>query len=146
MRMTEEQVAAHQARVRNASASTARAPSASLATPSPPKRPKYLNVKTTDLQGVVHDSKGEHTRWQELQLRERAGEITELRRQVKLELIPAQRIDGEIVERAVYWKADFFYKERGEEVWEDKKGFRTAAYILKRKMALYLRGVRIRET
>ena len=51
---------------------------------------KYQNKKIT-IDGVKYDSKKEARRWQELKLLEKAGEIYDLRRQVKFVLIPAQR-------------------------------------------------------
>lgn len=102
---------------------------------------KYGNIKTTTSDGITHDSIREANRWCELKLLERAGKITDLQRQVKFELLPKQ--DGE---RAVYYIADFVYVENGREVVEDAKGKRTKEYILKRKMMLYFKGIKIRET
>jgi len=45
-------------------------------------RSKYRNRKTV-VDGITFDSKREAARWQELKLLERAGEITELERQVE---------------------------------------------------------------
>lgn len=100
------------------------------------KRRKYGNVKVGGF-----DSKKESARYAELELMQRAGEITDLRRQVRIELIPKQA-----GERAVEWLADFVYTENGEEIWEDCKGFRTRDYVIKRKLALWVHGKRIRET
>ena len=118
---------------------------------------KYHNKKIT-VDGETFDSKKEYKRWCELRLAERAGEITELRRQVKYVLIPSQREKvwniekncfevGKVIEREVSYVADFVYKNRlGREVVEDTKGFRTKDYILKRKMMLYFHGIRIQES
>jgi hypothetical protein len=76
---------------------------------------------------------------------QRAGVISDLRLQVPYELIPAQRIDGKVVERAVNYIADFVYMENGVTIVEDAKGCRTKEYILKRKMMLWRHGIRIRE-
>ena len=51
---------------------------------------KYKNKKIT-VDGESFDSKREYRRWCELRLLERAGEITDLQRQFKFVLIPAQR-------------------------------------------------------
>ena len=123
---------------------------------------KYHNIKTRALDGTVTDSIKEARRGQELLLLEKAGKITELRRQVKYELIPAQyetyerygkkgqRLkDGvRLLERKVEYVADFVYTitETGENVVEDTKGVRTADYIIKRKLMLAVRGIRIKET
>lgn len=106
---------------------------------------KYGN-RTVVYQGIKFDSQRELERWLELKLLERAGEITDLQRQVKFELIPSQMYDGKVVERAVNYIADFVYQEKnGNKVVEDTKGMRTKEYILKRKMMLYFCGIRIRE-
>lgn len=107
---------------------------------------KYNNTKIT-VDGQTFDSKKEARRYQELLLLEKAGEIYDLRRQVKFKLIPTQRdeVTGEVVERECSYKADFVYEEVGETVVEDVKGFRTKEYIIKRKLMLYQYGIRIRE-
>ena len=74
---------------------------------------------------------------------------------------------GKVIEQECAYVADFVYKEpvtiettwhsnEGhsgtkivhdfETVVEDTKGFRTADYIIKRKLMLYVHGIRIRET
>lgn len=105
------------------------------------------------------DSKKEARRYQELLLMQRAGKISGLQRQVAFELIPAQRepdqsgprggvIRGKTIERPVKYVADFVYFDRstGEKVIEDTKGVKTPEYIIKRKLMLYLKGYRIKET
>ena len=101
--------------------------------------------KKTQWNGNTYDSKKEARRHAELLLLQRAGEITELDTQVKFELLPAQRIDGKVVERAVSYVADFVYKQDGQKVVEDTKGFKTKEYIIKRKLMLYIHGIRIKE-
>lgn len=108
-------------------------------------RNKYHNRKVTR-DGETFDSVKEYRRFCELRLLERAGAVTDLRRQVKFELIPAQRIDGKVVERACSYVADFVYMENGQQVVEDAKGMRTQEYRLKRKLMLWVHGIRIRET
>lgn len=99
-----------------------------------------------NIDGITFDSKKEANRYCELKLLEKAGEITHLQRQVKYELIPAQRLDGKVVERAVHYIADFVYKDKdGELIVEDTKGFRTADYIIKRKLMLWVYNIRIKE-
>ena len=105
---------------------------------------KYRNQKT-QWNGNIYDSKKEARRHAELLLLQRAGKISELDTQVRFELLPAQRIDGKVVERAVSYVADFVYKQNGLRVVEDTKGYRTKDYILKRKMMLYFHGIRIKE-
>lgn len=119
---------------------------------------KYHSKKIT-VNGITYDSKKEAKRHAELLLLERGGAITGLQRQVRFTLLPAhyeayerygkdgKRLkDGRrCVERAVFYVADFTYKQDGELVVEDVKGIRTKEYILKRKMLLYFRGIKIRE-
>ena len=124
-------------------------------------RRKYGNKKIR-AGGQVFDSKKEYKRFCELSLLERAGEITNLQRQVPYLLIPEQRAPstevykkgsragqpkpGPVLERKVVYIADFVYQENGETVVEDAKGMRTKDYVLKRKMMLYRYGIQIKET
>lgn len=125
---------------------------------------KLRNTKVT-VNGETFDSKKEYNRWCELRILERAGFITELKRQVEYELIPKQvevyerygkngkRLkDGErIIELPVKYIADFEYIQNGKKVVEDVKGYRDpnsatyAKFVLKRKMMLYLKGIRVIE-
>lgn len=109
---------------------------------------KYGNKKTI-LNGEVFDSRKEAQRYGILRLLERAGKITNLRRQVKYVLIPAQRDEkGKLLERECSYVADFVYFDcgLGREVVEDTKGYRTEAYKLKKKMVLWFHGIRIKES
>lgn len=105
---------------------------------------KYYSRKVT-IGGIAFDSQREAYRWRELALPFGAGQITDLQRQVKYELIPAQKINGKVVERACTYIADFVYKENGNTVVEDTKGFKTKDYIIKRKLMLWVHGIRIVE-
>jgi hypothetical protein len=107
-------------------------------------RNKYYSRKVT-IDGIEFDSQKEARRFCELRLLERAGRITELQRQVKFELIPSQKIDGKVVERACTYVADFVYTENGKKVVEDTKGFKTKDYIIKRKLMLHVHGIKIQE-
>ena len=113
---------------------------------------KYRNKRTSGF-----DSKKESKRYQELLLMERAGVISDLKRQVPFQLIPPQREQdtigkrgglhkGALIERAVTYFADFVYEQDGKTVVEDTKGLRTADYIIKRKLMLWVHGIRIKET
>lgn len=103
---------------------------------------KYRNYRANGF-----DSKAEERRWYELSLMEKAGEIKALQRQVKYELIPSQKIDKKVVERAVTYVADFvYYTPDGQLVVEDVKGMKTTDYIIKRKLMLWIHGIRIKET
>ena len=120
-------------------------------------RSKYHNRKITR-DGETFDSIKEYNRYCELKLLERAGEITELRRQVKFKLLPTMREPvcemssqgvfkkGKVIERGVDYVADFVYKNKiGFEVVEDVKGVRTKEYVIKRKLMLYIHHIRIKE-
>ena len=95
------------------------------------------------------DSVHEFTRWQELKLLQRAGEIYDLQRQVPFVLIPTQKdeITGKVIERECKYIADFTYRscKTGRIVVEDAKGAKTKDYIIKRKLMLYRHGISIKE-
>lgn len=107
---------------------------------------KYGNRKMI-VDGIKFDSKLEACRYQELKLMQRAGVISDLKLQVKYELIPAQKIDGKVAERACSYVADFVYYDNQlkQQVVEDTKGMKTKDYVLKRKMMLWFHGIRIKE-
>ena len=102
---------------------------------------KYGNRKLTAPDGQKFDSVKEYHRWGCLRLLERAGVIKDLKRQVKFELIP--RIGNE---RPCNYIADFTYMENGKLVVEDVKGVKTDAYKIKKKLMLWVHGIRIKET
>jgi hypothetical protein len=106
------------------------------------KESKYHNKKVT-VDGITFDSIKEANRWHELRLMERAGEITGLVRQVKIELIPKTKLY-----RACYYIPDFAYfdKRAGKTVYEDSKGMKTKEYLLKRKLLYWRHGIEIKET
>ena len=103
---------------------------------------KYHNVKTTTSDGITHDSIKEANRWCELKLLQRAGKIQHLQRQVKYALIPKQQ-----GEREVSYIADFVYHiaEDGKLVVEDVKGKKTKEYVIKRKLMMWIHGIKIKE-
>lgn len=124
------------------------------------KKPKYRNKKIV-ADGITFDSQKEYHRYSELKLLEKAGKITDLRLQVPFELIPPQYEyykrygktgkplkDGKkAIEHAVKYVADFVYidTENKRIIVEDTKGVKTKDYIIKRKLMLYVHGIRIRE-
>lgn len=107
------------------------------ATPS-----KYRN-RVTVVDGVRFDSAKEARRLSELALLERAGEITELRRQVTYAL----DVNGHSICRYI---ADAVYRDRtGSLVVEDVKSPATRklpAYRIKAKLMKAIHGVEIVET
>lgn len=129
------------------------------------KRSKYGSKKIIR-DGMTFDSLKEYRRFVELSLLEKAGAITDLKRQVPFELIPAHfeeiptgeyykrgerkgqpKFKRVCIENSVVYNADFVYTENGKTVVEDtkSKATKTKDYILKRKMMLYFHGIRIRE-
>ena len=102
---------------------------------------KYGAKKVKAPDGQVFDSQKEYQRYGVLRLLERAGKIQHLQRQVKYDLIPKQ--DGE---RACTYIADFVYHQDGKLVVEDCKGFRTDSYKIKRKLMLWVHGIKVKET
>lgn len=121
---------------------------------------KY-NARKTTVDGITFDSAREARRYSELLLLVKAGEISDLRRQVKFELIPAQRepdttgprggtIKGKLIERGISYIADFTYRDKaGRFQVEDVKGYKDGGaysiYTVKRKLMLWRYGIRIRE-
>ena len=111
------------------------------------------NNKKVVYNGIGFDSKKEARRYAELILLQESGEISNLELQKEYELIPSQRgEDGKVIERAVKYVADFAYLDRdGHQVVEDVKGYRNpsqsvyAMYVIKRKLMLYIHGIRIKE-
>lgn len=103
---------------------------------------KYHNREVT-VDGLRFQSVKEADRWHELRLMERAGEITGLVRQVKIEIIPKTKLY-----RAVSYVADFVYfdKRAGKTVYEDTKGMQTEVYKLKKKLLYWRHGIEIKET
>lgn len=120
------------------------------------KKTKYGNTKR-ERDGLTFDSKKEYYRYCELKMLLQKGEISDLRTQVKFTLVPAQRetdiigkrggvTKGKVIEREVAYYADFVYKDKnGHTIVEDTKGYKTNEYIIKRKLLLYVHGIRIRE-
>lgn len=109
---------------------------------NPEKKSKYSSAKT-NVDGITFDSKKESEFYAELKLRERAGEITHLRLQPRYLLQEAFKYDGKQY-REIEYVADFEYIENGVTVVVDVKGFRTAVYMIKRKLFLYKYGDKVK--
>ena len=97
---------------------------------------KYGNKKTI---GV--DSEKEWRRNQELETLQRAGEISELNRQVPFVLMPSYTIADETTKsgrrtvREIRYIADFTYRlKNGTRIIEDVKGMQTDVFKIKRKL------------
>ena len=123
----------------------------------PPAKSKYGAHKEV-IDGIRFDSKKEANRYLELKRLERLGLIGDLELQKEFVLVPAQFETvprkrgggfkkGKCIERAVKYKADFYYfdTEAGVFVCEDVKGVRTKEYVIKRKLMLYVHDIRIKE-
>lgn len=121
------------------------------------KKNKY-NARSVDYDGLKFDSQREALRYKELTFLISEGIISNLKRQVKYVLIPAQREPstigprggvkpGKLIEKECSYIADFVYTvvETGETVVEDTKGFRTKDYLIKRKLMLFVYGIKIKE-
>jgi hypothetical protein len=83
--------------------------------------------------GFVFDSLKEANRYRYLIILQSQGKITELDRQVRYTILDPYILNGKKV-RGITYVADFVYKIQGKIHVEDVKGFRTPAFILKKKM------------
>ena len=97
---------------------------------------KYHNRKTKGF-----DSAKEWRRNQELETLQRAGEISELNRQVPFVLMPSYTIADETTKqgfrtiREIRYIADFTYRlKNGKRIIEDVKGMQTDVFKIKRKL------------
>lgn len=123
------------------------------------KRNKYGNTKIVSENGDKWDSKREMKRWLVLKDAEQSGLITDLRRQVRFELIPAIK-RKEIVQlktktkevekteqQAITYTADFVYTKDGKTVVEDIKPSPNTVpkeFMLKAKLFFWKYGFKIR--
>jgi len=97
---------------------------------------KYNNIKMV-VDDITFDSKKEAERYCTLKVLQQMGIIKNLRRQVKIELIPKTPRNG-----ARYYIADFVYTDTatGKEIFEDVKSEITAkdkVYRLKKDLLLW---------
>lgn len=115
---------------------------------------KYFSRKIVK-DGEVFDSKAEFERYKHLQMLERAGEISELERQPRYEVLPKLvtlvpkklktkvKMETLVDEKAKHYTADFKYKEGDHIVVEEVKSSYTKLardYPLKRHLfKLYIR-------
>lgn len=104
---------------------------------------KYGAVPTI-VDNIRFASKREAERYKELRLLEAAGEITDLKRQVRFPLFTEDMDDNR--QQVTQYIADFTYVDKGgQKVVEDAKGVRTAMYVLKKKWMLLEWGIDIQE-
>ena len=134
------------------------------------KNKTKLNNQSILIDGIEFDSQKEWKRYCDLKLLQKAGVISNLECQKRYELIPAQYETVETgecykvgakkgqpktkqvcVEQSVVYIADFVYQKNGQTVVEDVKGFRDpssatyAKFVLKRKMMLWIHGIKVTE-
>lgn len=93
---------------------------------------KYHN-KPVEIDGIKFDSMAEGTRYRELDLLQRHGQISNLRVHPKYILQEAFKYHG-IPERAITYEGDFEYISDGIQICEDVKGVRTEVFKIKRKL------------
>lgn len=110
---------------------------------------KYNNQKIV-VDGRIFDSKKEALRWRQLKSLEKIHAISDLQRQVKYTLIPSQKDEnGKVIEQKCSYIADFVYRQNGQTVVEDVKGYRKggayAVFAIKRKLMLQKYGIRVKE-
>lgn len=123
---------------------------------------KYNATKCV-VDGHTFDSKHEANRYAELKMLLKAGVIKNLGLQIEFELIPAQYeevektlksgkkklVKGKCLERKCSYFADFVYTEvaTNKMIVEDakSKATRTPEYIIKRKLMLWVHGIKILE-
>ena len=109
---------------------------------------------------MTFDSKKELARWLVLKGAENNGVISDLKRQVKYELVPGikeryiehlktkDKIKERIVQMPISYKCDFQYVKDGKVVVEDVKPspfMIPKDYILKEKLMLFVYGIRIKK-
>jgi hypothetical protein len=98
---------------------------------------KY-HARKTEIDGYIFDSKREAARYAELVLLEKAGEISELECQPKIEINVNEW-------HICNYFADFVYMRDGEKVYEDAKGVKTDVYRLKKKLVWACHEIDIQE-
>lgn len=123
---------------------------------------KYNSKKIYAADGKKFDSKKEYLRYMYLKDKEKDGYIKDLKTQVKYILIPVQKEPdqvgkrggikkGKVIERECAYYADFVYYDciNDCEVVEDVKGYKAAGaynlFTIKRKLMLYVHGIKIKE-
>ena len=98
---------------------------------------KYHNKKVV-FNNINFDSKKEAKRYYELNLLQKAKEISNLQLQYEFELQPSFKKNG-VTYRKISYIADFYYYDERLKKWivEDTKGFKTDVYKIKKKLFEY---------
>ena len=105
------------------------------------KKSSKFGAKKTIVDGITFDSKWESERYGQLKAMERGGIVTDLKLQVKYDIVIN---DIKICK----YIADFVYKEESSdgkirEIVEDAKGFETPEFKLKKKLMKAVHGIDI---
>jgi len=105
------------------------------------KKSSKFGAKKTIVDGITFDSKWESERYGQLRAMERGGIVTDLKLQVKYDIVIN---DIKICK----YIADFVYKEESpdgeiKEIVEDAKGFETPEFKLKKKLMKAVHGIDI---
>ena len=111
---------------------------------------KYYNKKVI-YGGIKFDSKKERDYCIYLKDQKNKGKIVDFKLQPEFVLIPSQKdkLTGRVIERPLKYRADFivYYTDSRVDNLEiiDVKGFKTEVYKIKRKLMLFIHGIRIKE-
>ncbi len=109
---------------------------------APKKKQKYGNLRGYEAFGQKYDSRAEADYHGQLLIREKAGDVRSIRRQVAYDLV----VKGVHVCR---YRSDFNYEERAGSDWVERvtdiKGFVTDAYAIKKKLMLACHGIQVLE-
>ena len=97
---------------------------------------KFKAEKTT-IDDITFDSKLEARYYKHLKLLEKAGEISNLQRQIPFELQPAYTDNAGKKIRPIKYVADFVFTRGDEKVVVDVKGVQTNEFKLKWKLMKY---------
>ena len=123
------------------------------------KKGERYNHTTVEVDGLKFDSKKEYERYLFLKKELEAGRISQLRTQVKYELIPKvteeyvehlktkDKIKTRILQLPITWTADFVYDKDGEEVVEDVKASKALLsdrFVIKEKLFFWKYRKRIK--
>jgi hypothetical protein len=115
--------------------------------PQPEKKSRYRSQKIT-VDGETFASKKQYARWCQLKMMEKAGRVSDLKREVPFELAPAVTLNGR-KKPALRYYADAVYVEEGRMVVEDTKSDITRkdpVYRVKVHLMKSVLGIDVRET
>jgi len=104
------------------------------------KKSKYGNKKPTRIlngEPIKFDSLKEAKRYDELYLLLKQKKITELRLQPSFKLQESFKDLNGKTHRSITYVSDFQYRQDGQVIVEDVKGFLTDIYRLKKKLFLF---------